>query len=292
MSDAAPAAPWTSARIFAMLAARYALPQYVIAPEVADGTGSNANRRADAVAMGCWPSSGLEVHGFEIKVSRKDWLREIADISKCDPVARHCDRWWIVAPAGIVKREELPKTWGLMTVSDEGLRVGVPAPALEGEGRALSRAFVASFLRGVQTRTTGAEDARVAEAYRRGHEDGANALGEGQAKRELDRLKQSIAAFESASGLSIDRYVSASRQLGEDVAAFARMRHALTYGGGRELRAEAKRLSDAMIHAAQTVEALERRILATDTAAAQARGSETDELPGLPSPEPEPPPVV
>src|SRR5690606_35500940 len=75
---------------------------------VANGTGMNCNRRADAIAMSLWPSRGLTLHGHEIKVARSDWLREIQDVSKAEAFAKHCHYWWIVAPKCTVKLEELP----------------------------------------------------------------------------------------------------------------------------------------------------------------------------------------
>lgn len=42
-------------------------PEWVFIPEF--GIGSD-NRRADAFAMGLWPSRGLQLHGFEVKVNR------------------------------------------------------------------------------------------------------------------------------------------------------------------------------------------------------------------------------
>ena len=37
---------------------------------------AGGGRYADAIAMNLWPSRGLAVHGFEIKISRGDWQRE------------------------------------------------------------------------------------------------------------------------------------------------------------------------------------------------------------------------
>jgi hypothetical protein len=121
-------------------------------------------RTADAVAMDLWPSKGLEIHGHEVKVSRSDWLTELKDPAKCEPVKRYCDRWWlVVSDRAIVKPGELPSDWGLLVVADrkfsrwnperrgydvgveQSVRVAVQAPRLKPEP--ISRDFVAPLLR-------------------------------------------------------------------------------------------------------------------------------------------------
>lgn len=56
------------------------------------------------------------VHGFEIKVSRSDWLSEHrTQGKKSAPWRSYCNYWWIVVPRrDIVKPEELPAGWGLL----------------------------------------------------------------------------------------------------------------------------------------------------------------------------------
>ncbi len=121
-------------------------------------------RTADAVAMDLWPSKGLEIHGHEVKVSRSDWLTEMKNPAKCEPVKRYCDRWWlVVSDRSIVKPGELPDDWGLMVVTERrysrwvpercGYDVGVEstvrtvkaAPRLKPDP--ISRDFVAPLLR-------------------------------------------------------------------------------------------------------------------------------------------------
>lgn len=93
--------------------------RYVIAEHVRDAAGFQAIRTADAVAMDTWTSSGLLLHGFEVKVSRSDWLAELADPGKCLPVKRFCDYWWLVtSERDLVKPGELPNGWGLLVASD------------------------------------------------------------------------------------------------------------------------------------------------------------------------------
>lgn len=139
----------TAGDIRAALRLRYA-ESHALLFEVGNSTGHGTNRHIDALAMGLWPSRGMEVEGIEIKVSRSDWKRELADHEKADAVQRYCDRWWIAAPKGLIPPAELPATWGLLEVeaNDGGaltIRVKVQAPKLEPQP--LSRGFVAAMLR-------------------------------------------------------------------------------------------------------------------------------------------------
>lgn len=136
----------TSADIRTALRARFTSPEWAIFFEVGDGTGAQHRRWADAVAMNLWPSRGLSINGFEIKVSRSDWRSELKNPAKSEPVQQYCDYWWIVAPAGIVPKEELPDTWGLFEVSPSGkIKQVVAAPKLT--PKPVTRPFMAALLR-------------------------------------------------------------------------------------------------------------------------------------------------
>jgi hypothetical protein len=89
--------------------------------------------RIDFLAVGCWASTGYDVHGHEIKVSRSDWLRELKKTGKADSQMIRCDYWWLVAPAGVLKDGELPSDWGFMQITESGCRVKVKAPRLRPE---------------------------------------------------------------------------------------------------------------------------------------------------------------
>lgn len=163
-------------------------------------------RSADGIALGLWPSLGLELLGFEVKVSRSDWRRELKDPSKAGEFQKWCDRWWVVAPAGIVERAELPPTWGLLEVPEKGrkrLVVSVPAPKLEAQP--LDRRFVAALVRQVQTdldrRVRTAADARwVAERDAMMGRHDVQIAGLVKAKEDADEKLRELA---SALGLSV-----------------------------------------------------------------------------------------
>lgn len=115
-----------------LLRKRYPTPEWAFMCQVRNATGfPQTTRYADAMAFNLYPSRGLEILGFEIKVARADWLKEKDTPDKAEPIARHCDRWWIVAPNGIVRKDELPAGWGLMEVEGgTSLKITKDAPKL------------------------------------------------------------------------------------------------------------------------------------------------------------------
>jgi hypothetical protein len=142
-------APRTAADLRALLRLRLDPREWALMFEVRNGTGfERAPRTADAVAMGLWPmTTGLEVHGFELKVSRGDWLRELKQPEKSEELARFCDRWWmVVGDAAIAKPTELPPGWGLLVPRNGRLHAARSAPKLEGREQP-DRLFIASMLR-------------------------------------------------------------------------------------------------------------------------------------------------
>lgn len=113
--------------------------------EVANGTGSNARTFADAVVMSLWPSRGFEIVGYEIKVGRGDWLKELKQPEKAWPVMQYCDRWYLLSAPGVAKADEIPGPWGWQEFDGGKLRTKKAAPALE--AKPISRTFVASMVR-------------------------------------------------------------------------------------------------------------------------------------------------
>lgn len=105
-------------------------------------------RTCDFIAQDLWASAGTPIHGHEVKVTRSDWLRELADPAKSEAIKRYCHRWWLVAPDRTIVRDDLPEGWGLMVFDSRGeLRVAHRAPELTPEP--LTPSFTASLLRAV-----------------------------------------------------------------------------------------------------------------------------------------------
>jgi hypothetical protein len=182
------------------LADRYCPNEWAFLPQVGSGTGVHYRRTADAIALNLWPSRGMELLGFEIKVARYDWLRELKDPEKSVEVQGYCDRWYIVAPEGVVEDGELPPTWGLMVPRGKGVRIMKEAPKLE--AKPLDRTFIAAVMRQALKVTTPQAklDAKFMEGKREGIE-----VGEGKfVRNQLNGLKKAIYEFQAASGVRID----------------------------------------------------------------------------------------
>ena len=165
---------------------------------------------ADAVAMNTWRSRGYAVHGFELKISRGDWLRELKNPGKAEPVFRYCDRWYLVSEPNVVKPGELPATWGHLERRGGSLHVATEAPKLQPE--VVSREFFASMMRRAHSDLISLADRRhrdALEALRRQHrEDTDRRIAEGIARGtgELEALRGQIAKFTEETGLSFERY--------------------------------------------------------------------------------------
>ena len=140
----------TANHVIDALRAAHSPPEWVFLCDVANGTGDNISRRADAIAMNMWPSRGLEIRGFEVKVSRADLKSELKTPEKADAIARFCDTWWLATPAGLVKDSEVPLAWGLIEVSvkNDVMNARIKKQAIPNDSRIEpSRNFVAAMSR-------------------------------------------------------------------------------------------------------------------------------------------------
>lgn len=138
--------PITSSTIRVALEKRYAAPEWCLMHEVANGTGSAIRRYADCIAMNLFPSRGLSIHGLEIKVSRRDLINELKTPHKADEIAQYCDYWFVVCPKGMADGLELPMSWGLIELHENGiLREKKKAEKLE--AKPLTRSFIAALAR-------------------------------------------------------------------------------------------------------------------------------------------------
>lgn len=102
----------SAGEVYALIAKRFAGTAYVVLPQVPNGTGHNAGRWLDCVVASLWPSRGLWLHGFEIKVSRSDWLRELQQGEKADAFHKHLDFFSIATAGPVIEAGELPQGWG------------------------------------------------------------------------------------------------------------------------------------------------------------------------------------
>lgn len=103
-----------SSQIISLLKQKHA--EHLFVSECKDGsTCLGGHLRLDAwVMLPTW--SPPTTIGYEVKVSRSDWLND----QKMDAYAPLCHRLYVVAPVGVVKPEELPVSVGLMCPTKNG----------------------------------------------------------------------------------------------------------------------------------------------------------------------------
>lgn len=193
----------TAREVVVALGEKYAPPEYAFFEQVRNGTGYQRRvRTADAMAMSLWPSRGLHLHGFEVKVSRQDWTRELANPAKAEDLAAYCDRWWIVVgDPKIVQDGELPPTWGLIVPAAGRLKVKTDAPPLT--PKPFDRTFFASLMRCAHE--VKPDRAELQAEYTRGFDAGKTVSDRDWERltSERDELTKAIDSFEKASGVSI-----------------------------------------------------------------------------------------
>lgn len=188
------------------LAKRYAAPEYAFLQHVRNGTGYSrkTTRTADALAMSLYPSRGLELHGFEVKVSRADWVHEKENPEKAEEISKFCDRWWIaIGDEKIVQLGELSPTWGLLIPKGDKLVVKVEAPKLE--AKPLDRLMIAAILRkateGVVPKAS--IEMLVHEKVNAEVERRMSKSEAGHLQLRIDYLESLVKTFEERSGVDI-----------------------------------------------------------------------------------------
>lgn len=195
-----------------MLHKRYPAPEWALMQEVAPATGGGT-RYADAVAINLWNSRGHSIHGFEIKVSRSDWLRELKQPEKAEDVFRFCDFWWILAPKGIVKDGELPPAWGLLELRESGITQVVKAPQLAPVP--VTKEFFASLIRRSHEQIDAIAERKQREAVREAQADIDRRVASEveSAARKFREREEQIKKFTDETGIEFDRYSGPSIEM-------------------------------------------------------------------------------
>jgi hypothetical protein len=188
----------TAKDVIKHLRLHFAAPSFAFLEQVADGTGARQHRWADAVAMSVWPSRGFDIHGVEVKVSRYDWQKELAQPQKSAAEQQYCNRWWIATSDDtIIHPGELPPTWGWMVIKKEkGMRVITEAPGLK--PLPVSVEFVASVLRNFGAAEEVAVERRIRKAVEEAREETRS-----HDKTRYETLRKSVDEFQIASGIDL-----------------------------------------------------------------------------------------
>jgi hypothetical protein len=173
-----------------------------------------------------------ELAGFEVKVSRSDWRKELSDASKAEVWTDVVDRWWIVAPKGIVPVDELPAPWGLMEVTTvrkvEKLVVTKPAPLLTMQRHDIKRSFLVPLLRAAGAGlSVSVEKTALDEARREGAKHAEAEIERPKAAsddyfKRLRETQQVVREIEQVLGCHLGDWVKADTEKAKEVAAHLR----------------------------------------------------------------------
>ena len=137
--------------------------------------------------------------GVEIKVSRADWKKELANAAKSDEIQQYCHHWYVAAPSGVVPLNEVPRNWGVIEVSGTTADIVRAAPELK--AKEPDFLLLCAIFRAMEGKVVCAGDVedRVREQV-----DAAI-----EAKRKADdyefkNLKEVVAEFSAASGVTLN----------------------------------------------------------------------------------------
>lgn len=204
---------WTEDKVFALLEKRFPAPAYALLSQVRNGTGfaRRQDRTADAIAVSCYPSRGLYLAGIEIKVSRSDWMRELADPDKSVELQKYCKYWYVAAPTGVIQPGEVPETWGYLEINKKVKDHG--APPLEHQQPDML--LLCSILRRVAASTVpkGAVNDQIEKARAEWIESQSRVRD-----YELTALKETVERFEKASGITLQGHRWDAGDIGKAVA--------------------------------------------------------------------------
>jgi hypothetical protein len=200
-----------------LLRDRYKTEHYAFIEEARNATGFSATRSADALALSLYQSRGQLLTGFEIKVSRGDFLRELKEEKKAEEIAQYCDLWYLVVPDRDIVRDDLPHTWGLMVPNSTNNKLRIVVKPTQFKPRALDRHFFCAFVQqAVNEKARELTGKYGADALEHSIMDRIRHARDEEAKskdlwfkheRDVHQtLLKKVSEFEAASGISLNHY--------------------------------------------------------------------------------------
>lgn len=241
------------------LVRKFPAEQYAMLFEVRDAAGLNSSRSADAMAISLWPSRGCEIIGFEIKEHRSDWLRELKNPAKAEPIYKYCDRWYILSGGpDVVAEQEVPEPWGFMRMQGSTIRTIKGSPKNK-EKHHIAPSFMAAVLKRA---TTGMiHESQIKEMVEEQCKNQIKVISdnEASARRELSDIKQQIQVFEKESGIKITEYEWRNDRIEIISKAAPAIRHVMS-GGAEEQLASIKRLELAARTILESIEMVNKEL--------------------------------
>ncbi len=205
--------------IYNILRKRYSDNAYALMEEVRDKAGYDASRSADFIAVNLWPSRGLAINGIELKSSRSDWLNELKKPAKAENIFQYCDFFWLLtANDNVAKIEEIPETWGWLTIKGEKIFVQKEAQKLQ--PIALTKHFVCAMLKRAVDKTNFVHRDNIQKEIESVRENAktSNQYELDRLKKKLDELEKIVYDFQKASGIQLQHnYFKNAGQIGAAV---------------------------------------------------------------------------
>ena len=157
------------------------------------------------------------LHGFEIKTWRADWLQELKNPDKADNICSFCHFWYIaIDDEKIVKLDELPIDWGLMLCTKGTRKILKKAPERTNV-TPLDIQMIAGILRKAADLIGPAGELKNAEDKGRKEAETRLQVSIDHYKYEREVLQQKVNDFETASGIKIDQYGKTGSEIGAAV---------------------------------------------------------------------------
>lgn len=207
--------------LFIRLQGTFSEPNYITLEEVRDATGFDGCRTADAMAVSLYRSRGKSLWGFEFKVSRTDWLKELKQPEKSESILRFCDYWALVVPnKDIVKPGELPETWGLYIAQKNRLKCITPCPKLDPQP--MDRRMLTALAYAIDQKHKRANKSDLDKARNEGYQSGLKTSNYQWYSDQYEKLNKRLEEFEKASGLSIRHGSGPIENIGKIVDAILR----------------------------------------------------------------------
>lgn len=199
------------------LAKHFPSPTYGFLTQVRSATGAINARTADALAMSLWPSRGLHMLGFEVKMSRSDWLNELKNPEKAEEIGKFCHEWYIVINnPEFIKEGELPPAWGLIVPSGNGMKI-IKNAVYNQNVQLPDWMMLAGIFRNVAEQCIPKETLKTVlkQEYERGLS--AHDRYEENRRRDHQQLIDAVKQFEDVSGVKISNWKSENEKIGQAV---------------------------------------------------------------------------
>jgi len=233
----------TTNELLEKLSLKYPSPAWSFITQVRSCTGyTNSIRTADALAMSLWPSRGLELIGFELKVSRSDWLHELKQPEKAEEIYQFCDKWYlIISDESIIQDGELPSTWGLMIANGRGGSIKIKKESPQLTPSPLDKPFLASIMRNLKENMISQELIKDKIKIEVKKETAYLENDKKNLEYDISRLKEKIKSFEKISGVNITDYYSGN--IGEAVKMVLDGKHLRVEEELKKLRTKAENIT-------------------------------------------------